>query len=70
MSDIMTTALAGLNGATQRFEASAKRVATDKNADLASELVTQKMAATDFTANLKVIKTADDMTKQALDILV
>ena len=69
MNDIMATALSGLTAATQRFEASAKRTVTDPNADLAGELVTQKVAAIDFTANLKVIKTADEMMKQALDIL-
>jgi flagellar hook protein FlgE len=69
MNDIMATALSGLNSATQRFDASARRTVTDKNADLADELVTQKVAALDFTANLKVIKTADEMIQQTLDIL-
>jgi flagellar hook protein FlgE len=69
MNDIMATAVSGLNSATQRFEASAGRTVTDRNADLANELVTQKLASFDFQANLKVIKTADEMMKAALDIL-
>jgi flagellar hook protein FlgE len=69
MNDIMATALSGLNSATERFEASAKRTVSDKNADLPGELVTQKLAALDFQANLKLIKTADEMMKSALDIL-
>ena len=69
MNNVMAIALSGVNSATQRFEASAKRVVSDKNADLAHELVTQKIAAVDFEANLKVIKTADEMMKKTLDIL-
>lgn len=69
MNTIMVTAISGLQSATSRFQASANRVVSDKNADLADELVTQKLAAIDFEANLKVIKTADEMTKKALDIL-
>ena len=69
MNNVMAIALSGVNSATQRFEASAKRVVSDKNADLANELVTQKIAAVDFEANLKVIKTADEMMKKTLDIL-
>ena len=69
MSDLISTAVAGLNAATQRFEASAKRTVSDKDADLASELVTQKMAEIDFEANLKVLEAANKMAKRALDIL-
>ena len=69
MSNIMAIALSGINSATQRFEASAKRVVSDRNADLPDELMTQKIAAIDFEANLKVIKTADEMMKKTLDIL-
>jgi flagellar basal body rod protein FlgC len=70
MSNLMSTTVAGLNAASQRFESSAKRVVSDKNADLAGELVTQKQDSFDFEANLKVMKAADEMLKQALDILV
>ncbi|HXI99933.1 MAG TPA: hypothetical protein VNH44_01845 [Micropepsaceae bacterium] len=69
MSDIASIAVAGLNASTARFEASAKRVAQDPGADLASELVTQKMAAVDFEANAAVLRRAKAMTKSLLDIL-
>jgi flagellar hook protein FlgE len=69
MDKIMATAVAGLKAASARFEASAKRVAAERRADFAEELVKQKMAAAEFKANLKTIKTADDMMKSTLDIL-
>mgnify|MGYP003345715004 CR=1 FL=1 len=69
MNDVMSTALSGLRASTARFEESASRTVTDKNADLAAELTTQKMAAADFEANLAVAKTADRMMKSLLDIL-
>lgn len=69
MNGIMGTALTGLRASTARFEESASRVVSDKNADLAVELTTQKMAAADFQANLAVVKTADRMMKSLLDIL-
>jgi flagellar hook protein FlgE len=40
-----------------------------QDVDLAAELVQQKLAAIEFKANVAVIKTADQMTKAALDIL-
>jgi len=69
MSDITAIALSGLQAASKRFEDSAKRTVSDPTADLPKELVTQKTAALEFEANLKVIKTANEMTKNALDIL-
>ena len=69
MNDVLSIAVAGLRASTVRFEASANRVVSDLHADLANELVTQKWAATEFKANLAVIKTADQMLKAALDIL-
>jgi hypothetical protein len=69
MSDIASIAVAGLNASTARFEGSARRVAQDPKADLASELVTQKQAATDFEASVAVIRAANKMTKVLLDIL-
>lgn len=65
----MAIALGGLNAAVNRFAASANRVVSERNADLPAELVAQKMAETDFLANLKVIETARRMEKRALDIL-
>jgi flagellar basal body rod protein FlgC len=69
MSDIFTTAVSGVQASSARFEASAKRVVSDKNADLALELVEQKMAALDLRANLAVLKTEERMMKATLDIL-
>ena len=70
MSDFLATAAEGLKSAAERFETSAKRTVSDKNADLPAELVAQKMAEIDFMANLKVIETARKMTARTLDILV
>jgi hypothetical protein len=70
MSDIFSIAAAGITAATNRFEASAKRVAQDPSADLGSEIVEQKLAGVEVEANIAVLKTADKMTKSILDILV
>lgn len=69
MSDVMSIAMGGLHASTARFEASAKRLVQQRHADFARELVEQKLAAAEFKANLAVIKTANQMTKSALDIL-
>jgi flagellar basal body rod protein FlgC len=70
MSDLFSTAAAGIASATNRFEASAKRVAQDPRADLPSEIVQQKLASAEVEANVAVLKTADKMMKSLLDILV
>ena len=69
MNEIMSTALAGLNGASERLEGSARRVVSDRDADLPAELVTQKMAEMEFRANLKVFDAANKMMKRTLNIL-
>ena len=70
MSDIFSIAAGGIAGATNRFEASAKRVAQDPHADLAGEMVEQKLAGASVEANIAVLKTANKMAKSLLDILV
>ena len=70
MNDVYSIALGGIQTATKRFEASATRVAQDPHADLAAELVDQKLAEYAFKANVTVIKTANRMSKALLDILV
>jgi len=70
MSDIFSIAASGIASATNRFEASAKRVAQDPRADLAGEVVEQKLAGAAVEANIAVLKTADKMMKSILDILV
>lgn len=68
MSDVMSIAVAGLKASTARFASSANRVVGQRDVDLAAELVQQKLAATEFKANVTVLKTADQMAKAALDI--
>jgi flagellar hook protein FlgE len=70
MSDVMPIAIAGLSASAARFAASANRVVQQQDVDLAAELVQQKLAAIEFKANVAVLKTADQMAKAALDILV
>jgi len=70
MNDISSIALGGIRAATARFEASASRVAQNPYADLPVELVDQKLAEFAVKANAAVLKTANEMTKSLLDILV
>lgn len=71
--DPIATAQYGLLAASRRFETSASRVARmgveGENVDLASEVVEQISAKHQFSANLSVIRTAQDMTGELLDIL-
>ncbi|WP_374654286.1 flagellar basal body rod C-terminal domain-containing protein [Phenylobacterium sp.] len=71
--DPIATAQYGLLAASRRFDASASRVARmgveGENVDLASEVVEQISAKHQFSANLSVIRTAQDMTGELLDIL-
>ncbi|MBX3478972.1 MAG: flagellar hook protein FlgE [Caulobacter sp.] len=69
---VLNTATAGLMAASQRLDASARRTAAwgaDAQVDLAKEAVEQITARTDFKANLSVIRTADEMMGELLDIL-
>jgi hypothetical protein len=69
MNSVASISLAGLQAAASRLEASARRVASDQNGDLPKEIVEQKMAEHTFKANLIALRTANEMTKQMLDIL-
>ena len=69
MNSITSISLAGLQSAAARLEQSAQRVASDQNADLPKDIVEQKMAEHAFKANLVALRTANEMTKQMLDIL-
>jgi flagellar basal body rod protein FlgC len=69
MNSVAAISLAGLQSAAARFEASAQRVASGRDANLPAELVEQTMAEHAFKANLIAMKTADRMTKAMLDIL-
>jgi flagellar basal body rod protein FlgC len=70
MSDVMPIAIAGLSASAARFAASANRVVQQQDVDLAAELVQQKLAAIEFKANVRVLRTAEEMAKAALDIFV
>jgi flagellar basal body rod protein FlgG len=71
--DPIATAAYGMFAASKKFEASAFRVAQmgDPNADvdLVAETVEQISAKHEFSANVQVIKTADDMLGDLLDII-
>ena len=62
-------AAAGIAGATDRFTASAVRTARDPMADLPGEMVERLSAEAALTANVSVLKTADEMYGSLLDIL-
>lgn len=69
----IATAQYGLFAASQRFEASAQRTVRMGDpafsVDYAHEVVEQITAKHEFSANLAVIRTADEMTGDLLDIL-
>lgn len=69
----IATAQYGLFAATRRFEASAQRTAqmgdTGFNVDYGAEVVEQVSAKQEFTANIAVIRTADEMQQSLLDII-
>ena len=69
----IATAAYGMFAASQRFDASAQRVAglgaSDSDVDLGAEVTSQVEAKSAFTANVAVIKTADKMQQSLLDIL-
>ena len=70
MESVTSIALGGIQASAYRLEASARRVASNRDTDLASEIVEQKMSEHAYKANLMVLKTADRMIKASLDILV
>ncbi|HYE47069.1 MAG TPA: flagellar basal body rod C-terminal domain-containing protein [Caulobacter sp.] len=68
----LSIAAAGLTAATARLDASAQRVARwspASDVDLAREAVEQVSAKTAFKANAAVIRSADRMMGELLDIL-
>jgi flagellar hook protein FlgE len=69
--DPLSTARGGLMAASARFEASAERTArmgADASVDPAQEAVEQITAKHQFSANLGVIRIADEMWKSLLAI--
>ena len=62
-------AASGIATATARFDANAQRTARDPLAELATETVERMSAKRDLQANAAVLRTADSMTGNLLDIL-
>lgn len=63
-------AAAGISAATERFEASARRTASNPLADPAGETVERLSARASVEANAAVLRTADDMVGTLLDVMV
>lgn len=71
--DPISTARYGMMAATRRFEASAVNVATmgvegEPDVDLAKETVDMIQAKTAFSANLSVVRFAQDMWDSLLQV--
>ena len=70
---VMAIASAGLQTSMQRFEQSAQRTAQlaspYADVDMAAEAVEQISARAAFSANVAVIRTANQMMGQLLDLL-
>lgn len=67
----LSIATSGILDAERRFDVSASRVASmgqDPSVDLGQETVAQIEAATQFRANLNVVKFTDEMWRSLLDI--
>ena len=62
-------AAGGLAAAAARFEQSAQRTAQAPLDNLEAEMVQRIEAKTEFSANIAVLRTADDMAGALLDIL-
>jgi flagellar hook protein FlgE len=71
---VMAIASAGLQTSMQRFEQSAQRTAAASSpyadVDLAQEVVEQVSARSAFSANVSVIRTANQMMGELLDMMV
>ena len=66
----LSSGLSGLQRATQKFEASAVRIADpNSGGELTRELVNMLTAKLDFEASTKIITVATDMQKSVIDIL-
>ena len=69
---VTTTAMTAMAQANQRLEASAERVARSGEAgsdvDIGAEMVEQTRAKETFNAGVMVLKAADKMVGQLLDV--
>lgn len=69
--DPLVTARYGLLAAERRFDTAAVNIANvggDDSVDLASQMVEMIQAKTAFSANLSVVRFAQDMWKSLLDL--
>jgi len=67
VTSVASTALEGLKRAQERTQDAAQSIATSPvNAE---DLVSLSLAATDFKANVAVLKTDAEMTRSLLDIV-
>jgi len=69
--DPISTARSGLMAASRRFEASAVNIANmraDESVDVGKEIVEMVQAKTAFSANLSVIRFAQDMWESLLQL--
>lgn len=70
----ISSALSGMQRATERFDASATRIAQSGtgqgDVDVASEVVNILDAETAFKASALIARKADEMTKSTIDMLV
>lgn len=62
-------AAGGMAAAAARFEQSAVRTAQNPLENLETEMVERIQAKTEFSANIAVLRTADDMAGALLNIL-
>jgi flagellar hook protein FlgE len=66
-----SSALAGIQQATERFDGAASRIARDGvEGDLAGNFVTMNVAKASVKANCAVVRTADEMLGTLLDAVV
>jgi flagellar hook protein FlgE len=72
--DVTAAAKAGMASAMHRFQESAQRTANmdapGARVDLAAEIAAQLAAKAEFRANLMVLRTADEMIGESLDLKV
>ena len=66
---VSAIASAGISAAVARFDASARRTAEAPLDDLAGQMVERLQASSEVKANVAVLRSANDMMGELLDIL-
>jgi len=68
MIDAITSALSGLNNASQRIEKGAANIASSENEGrVIEDIVDIKQAEISYKANIEVLKVTQDLTKELLE---